>query len=228
MSIANALIYQGVLGFLHVFVAGIVAARIFILTSTSDAATGEVPSASTQRLVLDKKRAPLLFRFGIIAGYGVFALVAGFGGEKLYNEYTYFWHNGGIMPAMLLVLLGGSIGEDPIAKYIFQHPIFLTLGRLSYAQYLLQFRVWFMVKGYFEDVDVLAFKLVFPAVLLLCAYLTERFIGRVFNEWQRFRAEKGMKGIDDHALEFAEGLLARCAWWRGDDRREEAAEVEKV
>mmetsp|Transcript_81016 Transcript_81016/g.203957 ORF Transcript_81016/g.203957 Transcript_81016/m.203957 type:complete len:876 (-) Transcript_81016:418-3045(-) len=184
-------IYHGWLGMLHVFVSGIVMARIFILTSMKDAEVGGPVTADTQRLALDPKRAPCFFRFGCCLGYLAFGLLVVLVGKDGYHENVAFYHNGGILPVMLLMLVGGSLGEDPMARYLFQNRVFKMLGRISYAQYLIQFNVWGIVNGLFPKGHAMVSpKVVFPFALFVLSYIMERLVTRVGNEWLKPSKEK--------------------------------------
>eukprot|EP00931_Biecheleriopsis_adriatica_P037655 TRINITY_DN2159_c0_g1_i4.p1 TRINITY_DN2159_c0_g1~~TRINITY_DN2159_c0_g1_i4.p1 ORF type:complete len:500 (-),score=61.01 TRINITY_DN2159_c0_g1_i4:298-1797(-) len=193
------------IGYLNVFLAGVVAARLFILTCLCDAETREAPLETTERLAICQERAPLVFRFGVVLGYalyaGVVALYPSQSNPVSNSPWYLACHNGGMLPIMILVLMGGALGLDPIAKYIFQCKIFLVLGRISYSQYLLQYNVWALLTRCISDKFTV--QIVFPFVLVTFAYVTERFVGRVYTEWQRLRGEKGEKGCD-------EVLIARC------------------
>lgn len=185
------MLYQGPCGFLHVFLAGVVMARVFVLTCMCDSATGLCPGPETVRLALDKQRAPCFLRYGVCIGYASFGLLITFGTDELFMNYRFLFHNGGVLPLMLLLLAGGSIGCDPIAKYVCQNRLFAVLGRMSYAQYLLQYNVWYLMAAYFPNKADL--QLVFPFALLLLAFLVERCVTRIVTEWQRWRAEKGIQ-----------------------------------
>ena len=54
---------------------------------------------------------------------------------KDYGGYM-LMHNGGLLPLMLLIILGAAVGRDPLAKYVLATPVFVVLGRISYAQCL--------------------------------------------------------------------------------------------
>lgn len=187
-ALIMAAVQFGPLGYAHVFVCGVAAARLFILIATRDADTGEVPGESTERLVLDKERAPLLMRYGCVAGYLLYAgLVAAFPNWKEHQGAFWVMHNGGMLPVMLLILLGGAVGADPLARHVFQSRPFLLLGRISYAQYLLQFNVMDMcIKNFPFPYD----RIIFVVALPLFAYLTEQCFTRVFTEWLRLKQQK--------------------------------------
>lgn len=197
-SIGMAILFQGWAGFLHVFLAGVVMARVFILTCTRDAATGAVPCQDTRKLALDAKRAPLVFRYGVTLGYLSFGLLAYFGGNQLYLSNRYFFHNGGILPCMLLLLVGGSIGADPLSTTFMQSRLFAVLGRMSYAQYLLQFNIWYLTLTYFPNQAEA--QTIYPFALLLSAYFTERSITRAHTQWQRWRSSQGAPSSVGKAL----------------------------
>eukprot|EP00928_Gymnodinium_smaydae_P014000 TRINITY_DN1507_c0_g1_i1.p1 TRINITY_DN1507_c0_g1~~TRINITY_DN1507_c0_g1_i1.p1 ORF type:complete len:487 (+),score=46.88 TRINITY_DN1507_c0_g1_i1:106-1566(+) len=204
----TALWQFGPLGYLHVFVAGVAAARILILTSMCDAATGEPPHENTERLALDGERAPLPFRYGCCIGYVVYiGLVFGFPQFSSSETYSYwFFHNGGLIPVMLLILTGGALGVDPLATYVFQSKPFLVLGRISYAQYLMQHTVHHMVEMNLPGAQLETTRYwVYPFALTLFSYCVERFFTSTYTEWHRWRQEKGHEGWDDKFF----GLLDR-------------------
>jgi len=192
-------------------------ARIFILTSFSDADTGN-PVYNVDdcgKLSLDSQRAPLILRWGVCIGYGsyiIFNLIF-----DLRGSWHLFWHNGGLLPIMLLIVAGSAVGADPIARHVFAHPIPKSLSQLSFAQYLLQFplHTWMYVKcisqGYKQkvhDEEKNAYyywpdgqNVAYIPLLLIFAYLTNRFIQRPYTEWQNWRAEKKIKGCDEILIE---------------------------
>lgn len=194
----------GPLGYIHVFVSGVVGARVFILTAMCDRDTGGPPTRDTQKLALQVEGAPRILRYGVSIGYLCYALCVVF---APYKSFYLMFHNGGILPIMLLVLLGGAIGEDPIAKYVFRRPLLLTLGRISYCQYLLQDTVWDVCLEHLYPQKPLVQKILYPFCLLASAYCCERFVARPYIEWQRWREEKHIKGIDGWAIEKADFLI---------------------
>eukprot|EP00930_Biecheleria_cincta_P101557 TRINITY_DN931_c0_g3_i3.p1 TRINITY_DN931_c0_g3~~TRINITY_DN931_c0_g3_i3.p1 ORF type:complete len:396 (+),score=55.11 TRINITY_DN931_c0_g3_i3:151-1338(+) len=109
-------------GYVHVFVAGIAAARLFILTCISG--EGFVSSA------------PILFQYGCVLGYGLYVALV-LWGPVLANETNYgtymVAHNGGLIPIMLLIICGAALGKDPLARYALATPLFVVLGRISYG-----------------------------------------------------------------------------------------------
>eukprot|EP00928_Gymnodinium_smaydae_P093074 TRINITY_DN7709_c0_g2_i1.p1 TRINITY_DN7709_c0_g2~~TRINITY_DN7709_c0_g2_i1.p1 ORF type:complete len:492 (+),score=42.34 TRINITY_DN7709_c0_g2_i1:63-1478(+) len=220
------MIKNGPLGNVHIFVAGIVAARVFILSCLCDAHVGGVPSLRTKKLALDPERAPILFRYGVCAGYVVYGLLVALAPSGPDGDmYVLISHQGGLMPVMLLILTGGALGVDPLAKYVFQSRPFLMLGRISYTQYLLQFSVYSMLANYLSGNQLLV---AFPFVLLAIAYLIESYVGRVYTEWQRMRQEKGLIGLDDKFIKFVEGRLDRWVWQKISGRRQSTSEGKDV
>eukprot|EP00929_Paragymnodinium_shiwhaense_P079475 TRINITY_DN41376_c0_g1_i1.p1 TRINITY_DN41376_c0_g1~~TRINITY_DN41376_c0_g1_i1.p1 ORF type:complete len:523 (+),score=51.05 TRINITY_DN41376_c0_g1_i1:41-1570(+) len=226
--VVSSVIVFGPLGYLHVFVAGILAARVFILSCTKDAVSGEPPCASTERLVLDKRRAPLLFRFGCVAGYALYACLVyvwpdvqdddGDGGSVGRFKY-WVMHNGGMLPVMLLILVGGACGADPLAQYLFRTSLFQVLGRISYAQYLLQFNVHEMVTRDVPTDDQALMDWLTVGALLLTSWFAERYVSRIYTDWQRSRQEKGEEGWDDRLIRVVDACRARvrarvCALFR--------------
>lgn len=205
-------IYHGWLGMLHVFVSGIVMARIFILTSMKDAEVGGPVSAETQRLALDPDRAPFFFRFGACIGYLLFALLVLFVGKGGYHKDVTFYHNGGILPAMLLVLVGGALGVDPMARYLFQNRVFRMLGRISYPQYLIQCNVWGIVLHiYPKEGAMVSPQIVFPIALFVLSYVMERLVTRVGVEWLKPSKDKQRKSSVTRVVAWLESKLVFSA-----------------
>jgi peptidoglycan/LPS O-acetylase OafA/YrhL len=194
------------IGYLHIFVAGIVTARVFVLTAMNDADTGGPPTESTQRLVLEVGKAPVIFRYGGIIGYIVYALLVIFADYQL---LYLFYHNGGILPLMVLIILGCAVGADPAARYLFRSKPLLLMSRFSYSQYLLQESVWDFTSYHIGVHSYWGQRVAFPVILLASAYLCERFLTSPYSDWQRWRQEKKIKGIDDWAIEKADLLMDR-------------------
>jgi len=199
----DQMVRAGPLGFLHVFVAGVVTARVFVLTALRDAATGGRLTADFESLAFDAEGAPLVFRYGCCIGYMLWAAFAAtflsLSSADINNEdgpYVVF-HNGGILPILILVLLGGALGTDPLAKHVFQTRIFKVLGQISYPQYLLQVPVQTFLSYYLLPNNPKAqaraidgptepiFLVVFPFALLASAWAAERWIVRPYTAWQR-------------------------------------------
>merc|ERR1712217_882691 len=124
------------------------------------------------------------------------------------DRWYLFWHNGGLLPVTLLVIMGGALGFDPIAKYIFQSKLFLTLGRISYSQYLLQYLVMEFLGNQITNTKQKMY--VFPFVLLAVAYLMERYVTRVYTQFQRVRQEKGEIGWDERCFARVDKALDYC------------------
>jgi len=243
-SIVMNLVKANPLGFIHVFVSGIVTARVFVLTCLHDAATGAPPTASFKQLMAATDGAPLLFRWGCSVGYSLWAIIAIILVLSPQNEtYYIFFHTGGALPSMVLVLLGSAVGVDPIARIVFQCRVFKVLAQLSYAQYVLQIPVAVFLSFYLVPESSMArqhipsspqkpvFLMVYPVVLLCAAYLAERFISRPYVEWQRAQerqervAGQGFEGKaqKSQAVTDVEATkVASCAAGRGWEQLGEA------
>mmetsp|Transcript_84159 Transcript_84159/g.212216 ORF Transcript_84159/g.212216 Transcript_84159/m.212216 type:complete len:516 (+) Transcript_84159:62-1609(+) len=203
---------NGSIGYFHVFFAGVATARLFILTCLKDAETGCTPNPKTKIMVLSPQQAPVIFRYGCCIGYLAYALFFLFVDmEVMFMTF----HNGGIMPIMVLLVLGGAIGADPLVWHVLQRRAFVLLGQLSYAQYLMQVPVFMFflsalrvtfdwTKG--PPVLPSGALVVFPFVLVLVGYLVQRYVQRPYTEWQRWRQEKGIVGTDERAIAWIEGL----------------------
>lgn len=196
----------GPLGYAHVLVAGVAAARVFIVAAMRDGATGNPVGPETKRAVLAADSAPFVFRFGCCIGYLAYVLLVLFAGDTT-KDYYYFYHNGGLMPVMLLVLVGAAVGKDPLTVWLFRSKPLLVLGRLSYAQYLTQHIVWYWMVNSFGWDDTSGAKTLFLPSLVIFAYFAQRYIERPYTEYQRLRQEKGIKGWDDRCIERLDGLF---------------------
>eukprot|EP00429_Kryptoperidinium_foliaceum_P013380 CAMPEP_0176039728 /NCGR_PEP_ID=MMETSP0120_2-20121206/19695_1 /TAXON_ID=160619 /ORGANISM="Kryptoperidinium foliaceum, Strain CCMP 1326" /LENGTH=515 /DNA_ID=CAMNT_0017373123 /DNA_START=39 /DNA_END=1586 /DNA_ORIENTATION=- len=196
-------------GYFHVFVAGVAAARVFMLLATRDAESGERVGLSTRRVVLAEQHAPLLLRFGCCVGYLVYAGMLLLTTKWIETHY-YFFHNGGMLPVMLLVLIGAAIGKDPITVWVFRSKPMLTLGRISYLQYLMQHVLQGWVKRTFGWEDNHTAKVLFLPALLLFSYCCQRWVEKPYTEYQRWRGEKGVKGCDDRCIDRLERLSAKA------------------
>lgn len=231
----------GPLGYLHVFSAGILCARVFVLAAMRDAATGASPARGFERLSLVAEEAPWILRYGCCIGYTLWVAFAVLYAKFLFDPTAvghdrvyFFCLLGGVIPVMGLVLIGGAVGTDPLAKHVFQNQVFSVLGRVSFAMYILQLPVAIVLASYLApespgvqdrlpaNPTVPAFLAIFPFVLLAVAWAAERYVERPYNEWQRWRTERGMPGADER-------LLARLAERRQERRalRLEAAKAGK-
>jgi len=196
------------MGYVHVFIAGVVSARLFILVAVRDRSTGLPVGPEITQLAVEATMAPCVARYGCCFGYlGYALLVICF--DLGYGDRYIFLHNGGLLPAMVLVLIGAAIGIEPIATLIFRNRIFLMLGRISYIQYLMQMRVWYFIGRYLSPTGqrVLAIPL-----LIAWAYFCQRWFERPFTDWQRWRAEKGVLGCDERAIRWLDRRFSkRCS-----------------
>eukprot|EP00928_Gymnodinium_smaydae_P042080 TRINITY_DN28395_c0_g1_i1.p1 TRINITY_DN28395_c0_g1~~TRINITY_DN28395_c0_g1_i1.p1 ORF type:complete len:505 (+),score=61.59 TRINITY_DN28395_c0_g1_i1:59-1516(+) len=198
----------GPLGYLHVFVAGVVMARIFILTCTVDVKTGKAPTSSFSKLSLDSKDAPFACKYGCLLGYVIWlALIAiHFFAYDLRREAVYLiLHNGGMLPLMLLILGGGAAGVDPMAKYVFNWKPFVVLARLSYAQYILHEWVREILHHYSWGMYIAI------PVLIPVSYVAQRVVERPFTEWQRNRAQQGILGWEERAITKMDNVIDKTS-----------------
>merc|ERR1719401_546034 len=194
------------IGYVHVFVAGVAAARVFMLVAMRDAETGGSISADTQRIRLAADSAPLLLRFGCCFGYGGYALILLFAASWI-QPYYYFFHNGGMLPVMVLILIGAAIGTDPITTWLFRSKPLLVLGRISYMQYLMQHVLQGWIRRAFGWDDNATAQALFLPCLLLCSYCCQRWVERPYTEYQRWRQEKGVKGFEERCIEWLESKV---------------------
>jgi len=210
VNVVMVAIRSGPLGYIHVFVAGVAAARVFLLVATRDAETGSQVSATTRRVELCEASAPALLRYGCCLGYFLYAVLL-FAATDWIDPYYYFFHNGGMMPIMLLILIGAAIGQDPITTWVFRSKPMLVLGRISYMQYLMQH----VLQGWIElnfgwDGNIVA-QAIFVPCLMVFSYACQRWVEKPYTEYQRWRTEKKIKGVDDRVIEKMEGGLERMS-----------------
>merc|ERR1711924_210311 len=160
-------------------------------------ATGGPLSNCTEHLALDKLRSPVILRYGCSIGYLSYALLVTAFPYALQTELHanmiglylhWFVHNGGILPLMLLVLVGCAIGVDPLARYVLRRPCFMLLGRISYTQYLLQFEVYRLCEANWPS-NVWPGpeykKYVVLVALPVFALFVERCFGQIYTQWQQ-------------------------------------------
>merc|ERR1712187_276237 len=128
-----------------------------------------------------------------------------------YWPLAFFYHQGGLLPVMVLIIIGSALGVDPIAKYIFQCKPMLIFGRISYSQYLLQYPVYGLLQTYVGH--GVTCQVLFPFVLITMAFLTERFVGRTYTEAQRVSQQNGVPGLDEKVIEKIELCMGSVADW---------------
>merc|ERR1719491_44794 len=100
---------------------------------------------------------------------------------------------------MIPIIWGPSLARDPIA-YVFQHEPFPTLGRISYALYIVQFRVWWTT----WKIGGGPMKRTFPIVLLGVSYLIHRYVEVPYMEWMALRREFKVRGLDDRLVQIVD------------------------
>lgn len=195
--ITDTILRSSPLGYLHVFVGGVVCMRVFILTSMIDAESHGPVSEQTTRFALNLSGMPLLFQYGCCIGYlAYFTYIAliPFDDPSWKSENYYFWHAGGMMPIMALVLLGATAGIDPLAQWVFKSKPFLVLGRISYMQYLFQRSVWQFTNLHLGSWTA---QRVYPFILVAVSYLLQRFFEAPMTEMQSKRMKSGDPDVFD-------------------------------
>lgn len=199
-------------GYLHVFVAGIACARLFILTSMRDAETGDRVTDETRRVALDKRSTPFILRYGCCFGYALYIFMVIFMRSPYCSDddqpqcpKNLVLHNGALIPVMGLVLLGAAAGADPLAEWVFKWRPFLVLGQLSYVQYLMQKPVWNFLRDHFPNFDS---RFVYIPTLIVFAFLCQRWAEIPYTEWQRNRMKKGEKGFVEVFIEFVDRQIS--------------------
>jgi len=193
--------------YFHVFLSGVVASRIFILLCLADKETGQPPSEGTKDLVLATERAPLVLRYGCTLGYLLWAglvlswsfLETGISHGLHHGKVYWMFHNGGLIPILVLILLGCGLGEDPLVKYLFRTNVFRILGRISYSQYLLQdpvssFLAFYLIPDrhgpWGHNPIPEKFLIVYPFVLLPSAYFIENYFVQPYVLWLRHQLKE--------------------------------------
>jgi len=177
------LVYASPAAYFHVFIAGILSARIFILSATCT-------NVSTGRLAV-----PILLKYGCCVGYLLYVVLAVC--EPPIPDSVA--HNGGLIPIMFLVIMGAAVDVDPLTTWIFRSLPFITLGKLSFAQYLMQRPVWDLLRRNLSDEFTIK---AYPFILVLSAYLVQRWIGSPYAEWNRVCLEKDEKGAMKKCIAF--------------------------
>jgi len=197
---------HGFMGYVHVYISGIVMARVFIATCMVDVKTGIAPKPDFQKLTLDSSAAPWALRYGCIIGYVLWAALAVVHLQivPLTQAPTYLiLHNGGMMPIMLLILGGGAAGLDPLARRVFRWRPFAILARLSYSQYILHSWINELLYHYSWGRGAIV------PILLVAAYIAQRVVERPFTDWQRQRAQDGILGWDDRMVQGIDDVYDR-------------------
>mmetsp|Transcript_86479 Transcript_86479/g.217778 ORF Transcript_86479/g.217778 Transcript_86479/m.217778 type:complete len:246 (+) Transcript_86479:1-738(+) len=180
-------------GYFHIFIAGILSARIFILSAT-------YVDKSTGRVALDGNSAPMLMKYGCCLGYLLWGLLIFFDPDIPYL----IMHQGGLIPIMFLIIIGAAVGVDPLTTWIFKSLPLIILGRISYVQYLTQRSVWDLLRLHFPTTSV---AWAYPFVLVIWAYLVQRWVESPYTEWQRVRMEKDDKGFVEKCIAFLDDMV---------------------
>lgn len=133
-----AILKFGPLGYIHVFLSGVVLARVFVLLVCVDAATGDTPDAETEDFELSTGQLPWILEFGSCLALVIYVLIVMLRLDpwKATGFYA-FCHNGGILPIMCLLLLACATEEDAMVPLLTSR-VGKMLGRISYCQYLVQ------------------------------------------------------------------------------------------
>lgn len=202
------------MGYFHVFVAGIAGARIFILTAMVDSSTkGPVIEGQTQQVELEKSRAPAILKYGCCIGYLIWVLLVIL---VPLDPIYYFVHQGGLIPLMLLIILGAAVGVDPLTEWVFKCGLLLAFGRFSYVQYLNQSLIWHWMQSRFLSTwGEVAIDVAYPFILMAIAYFMQRWFETPYTEWQRIRMEKKVHGLVEKTIAMVDkrhnGLICVCS-----------------
>eukprot|EP00928_Gymnodinium_smaydae_P020256 TRINITY_DN17832_c0_g1_i1.p1 TRINITY_DN17832_c0_g1~~TRINITY_DN17832_c0_g1_i1.p1 ORF type:complete len:505 (+),score=49.28 TRINITY_DN17832_c0_g1_i1:170-1684(+) len=180
-------------GYFHIFVAGVALARCFILTAMRDARTGSSPQHDSDALELAVQSAPWIFKYGCVLGYGTYFTLMFLAPDWMaMDKYYYYFHNGGMLPVMLLIIMGASVGIDPIATWLLRSKPMMVLGSISYAQYLMQHILRHMMDDFFGWTDNALLRACFVPMLVAFAYFCHTCVEEPYTQYQRWQEEKGV------------------------------------
>jgi hypothetical protein len=111
---------------------------------------------------------PFLFRYGVSLGYVSLFLIFGLADGSLFPAGKLSARLGALAPLHALLLVGLSVGVDPLAKLL-GHEYLSWCGDLSFPQYIMQFialRLW----GGFGNAGFYTFLLALSVLSFLCVY----------------------------------------------------------
>lgn len=190
------------------FLAGVATARIFVIFAVRDERTRGQVSDDTLHVYLAAQEAPIVLRYGCILGYGSYIALVLISPVDV-DKYYYFFHNGGVLPAMLLVLLGAAVGQDPLTVWLFRSRPMLVLGRLSYIQYLMQHDIKRWMDHTFGWDDNPTARTWYLPVLIVFSYVCQRWVERPYTDYQRWRLEKEILGCDDYLIRRVDACIEK-------------------
>lgn len=182
------ILHEGPLGYMHVFLSGVVLARIFVLILYVDADTGEAPQVETERLSLrgnDPEEA-LRLPCSTFCKWGFTITVIFYGSCMTLIPVVYdspslaVAHNGGILPILCFLLLTCGLETDLFAP-VLSSSVAKVLGRISYCQYIIQGNVERLMFEHLKS-NFWTFLPLYLAILILTAYLMEWMVSAV-QEW---------------------------------------------
>ena len=169
----SIILHEGPLGYVHVFLSGVVLARILVLMTYVDAETRLEPDPETERLSLGTReeiQLPCIFKFGTLIALGCYLPL--FWIQVQYDTpILAICHNGGLLPMMCLLLLSLSLDMDLLAPAL-GSGFAKMLGRISYCQYIIQGNVRHLFLKPLHQHFWLVLP-VFLVVLAMAAYLME-------------------------------------------------------
>jgi len=146
-------------GYFHVLVVGIAVARVYFHYRARDDHESAGPSVSVPAAILQA-----FVRYGCCLGFLAYSMLMVIAPTAIKTHHMFF-HNGGLLPVQVIVILGAAFGVDPLAVHVLSSRPMGWLGRLSYIQYLMQGVVWSFLKGAVDNDHVVQIAY-FPALVL--------------------------------------------------------------
>eukprot|EP00913_Durusdinium_trenchii_P019446 g18282.t1 len=202
-----AILKFGPLGYIHVFLSGVVLARVFVLLVCVDAATGDTPDAETEDFELSTGQLPWILEFGSCLALVIYVLIVMLRLDpwKATGFYA-FCHNGGlgdwsggILPIMCLLLLACATEEDAMVPLLTSR-VGKMLGRISYCQYLVQTNLEQAVRPWLDlavqhGIGLWVGLPVYLLTLVFTAYVFEALASTTFRaQWAPFEARTPPRG----------------------------------
>eukprot|EP00928_Gymnodinium_smaydae_P030125 TRINITY_DN22475_c0_g1_i1.p1 TRINITY_DN22475_c0_g1~~TRINITY_DN22475_c0_g1_i1.p1 ORF type:complete len:587 (+),score=30.63 TRINITY_DN22475_c0_g1_i1:237-1997(+) len=193
------------LGYIHVFVSGVAAARVFIFGTMLDSTARSRSTVWSSFATAQGESVSYELRFGCCVGFAIFVSIVCIASDAVQRHY-YFFNHGGLIPVMILIMIGAAIRQDPLAVLLFRWRPVIALGRISYIQLIMQRLVWQWMQDTFGW-NIIS-KLGFMPVLTACSYMCYRYIERPFTQYQLLRQERGIRGCDERCINTFDSFMA--------------------
>lgn len=102
------------------------------------------------------------------------------------NPIIKYHHNGLFSPLFFLIIIGLAAGNESILSKIFNLPVFVKLGDLSYAIYIFQGPVFYYFYGVLANLDIKLSKdqffWIFIVILVLFSFIIHQTIEATFRK----------------------------------------------